>query len=85
MKVKLFPKISGHFASQRLTPGCHQPAQRVQRLVRQRGEVGAPQHLHLLRRVNAQLGEDLLQRRYARFRAFGSPKPLETQPLVGVK
>ena len=29
--------------------------------------------------------EDLLQRRYARFRAFGSPKPLETQPLVGVK
>ena len=29
--------------------------------------------------------EDLFQRRYARFRAFGSPKPLETQPLVGVK
>ena len=29
--------------------------------------------------------EDLLQRRYARFRAFGSPKPLETPPLVGVK
>ena len=27
----------------------------------------------------------VLQRRYARFRAFGSPKPLETQPLVGVK